>query len=70
MFLTVFHCFSPFYAQERIAPIDLRYVSLFKEWPWAIRSRCSFAHKKWAIPYKNQKANSQPWILKSEQKRK
>ena len=29
MFLTVFHCFSSFYAQEQIAPIALRSIALF-----------------------------------------
>ena len=58
MFLTVFHCFSPCYAHERIAPVAFHSVALYKrgtishnsqslpslftkEWPWAIRSRCS-----------------------------
>ena len=31
MFLTIFHCFSPFYAQEQMAPGALHSVALFKE---------------------------------------
>ena len=30
MFLTFFHCFFPFYAQERISPVALRSVALYK----------------------------------------
>ena len=42
MFLTVFHSFSPFYAQERIAPIALRSVALYKRATGAI---CFFQRK-------------------------
>ena len=37
----VFHCFSSFYAQERIAPVALRSVNLFLRVTGAIRSCCS-----------------------------
>ena len=33
------------------------------ERPWAICSRCSFAHKKRVIRSKNRWANSQPWVM-------
>ena len=47
-FWQFFYCFSPFYAQERIAlykraTVSQSLPSLFtKEWPWAIRSGCSW----------------------------
>ena len=39
MFLTVFHCFSPFYAQELIATVALCSVPLFWRATRVIRSR-------------------------------
>ena len=69
-FYHVVHCLSPFYAQEKIAPVALHSLLFFKdrwEWfahgcslrrrPWAIRS---FTHKKRVTRLKNQRASSQP----------
>ena len=51
-----FHCFSPFYAQERIAPVTLRSFALFQE-GIAILLFCS---QKMSDSLKNQRANAQP----------
>ena len=42
MFLTVFHCFSPFYAQEQINPVALFYWAtgaICSRWSWQKRDR-------------------------------
>ena len=58
-FLYVFDSFSPFYAQERIAPVALHSIAnslFFKETTRAIPSfsqeNCSFAHKNDRIAWK------------------
>ena len=40
LFLTVFHCFSPFYAQEQIAPIALGSVARFSRLLWTKEWNC------------------------------
>ena len=50
MFLTVFHCFSPFYAQDLFTLVALRSVAIFKVW----QERCFYSLYKCRSLKKNE----------------
>ena len=58
--LTVYDCFPPFYAQERIALY--KRATMSESLPSLFTKEQPFAHKKRAICLKNQRANSQPCV--------
>ena len=59
MFSQVFHCFSHFYAQDRIALVAIFLRAMGKKWIAILLFR-SFADKKRAIGMKKQRAISKP----------
>ena len=71
MFLSVFHCFPYFYAQEQIAPINLYSVTLFKEWQerFALKKSeslfCTFAHKNEQNAWKTKEQIPNPGYFRS-----